>query len=566
MVTLTPKEQDEVKYSTSVGSLNRPTRRKVLRFIDKKMKSMTQVISSSQKQNQKLSFAPIKFWFELLTNIPKDVKEVIFEIEKIKNEGFVVRCLQPGPGTTLEIINENMIDDEVVESQNFKVKDNKSGSIYGSGISTQSQYTSELVFKVKTPNCSTWNSWDVHTGDVWEEESQEIESGVIIESFIPYSQKMLSYERYIEDLRWLISLYDNRNIQNGRTYTIKCTGFGTGADDRLSTTLQPTPTVWILPNGKVSNLPSFNNLSLNGKLFDKLPLIIPTDEGDKTVLLDNFRLGKRDNNYRKSLGDEEWKKKGDITGDIPYLIVYYKNSDQIAFMLPLRGNSGLTSLNNVILEADISKDDLRPFFTSTDKFGDIDSLLKSTLFKELRQYLLDRYPDNDLLERAIQLWLYEVIVNDFGGKFNADNLRKEYGWEFLNSMTPKQRTDFVIMEYDSDEGRQDFRIFLVNETNGKITKFTKSCIIEVKRNDFTKKDRQQSMGYITTTVNATQIVGVSLGIKAKNDTGFKQFFAKANGTGQLSNNIRYDLMEVSQMGFVDDVQDKFTSLALLDKK
>ena len=306
-------------------------------------------------------------------------------------------------------------------------------------------------------------------------------------------------------------------------------------------------------------------LAPHTKSFDKLSVVIPTDDGDKTVLLENFRFGKRDDNYKKSISDEEWSIKKTITSDIPYLIVYYKDSNQIAFILPLRGSSGLTSLNNVLLEADIAKDDLRPFFTTTDKFGDIDSNLKATLFKELRQYLLDRYPDNDLIERAIQLWLYEVIVNDFGGKRNADLLRNDFGWSFLNDMKPKERMKFVLLEYDSDANRQDFRIFLVAETGGKINKFTKSCIVEVKRNDFTKRDTNQSMGYVTTTVNAVQIVGVSLDIKAKNDTKFKEFFAKANGTGQLTSDIRYDLMEVSEYGFENDVQDKFTSIALSEK-
>ena len=73
------------------------------------------------------------------------------------------------------------------------------------------------------------------------------------------------------------------------------------------------------------------------------------------------------------------------------------------------------------------------------------------------------------------------------------------------------------------------------------------------------------MGYITTTVNATQIVGVSLNIKTKNDKLFKEFFAKANGTGQLTSDIKYDLMEVADCGFEDDVNDSFTSEALVDK-
>ena len=116
--------------------------------------------------------------------------------------------------------------------------------------------------------------------------------------------------------------------------------------------------------------------------------LIEDNERCKTMATDGVNIYWNDE-FVKSISDEEWSIKKTITGDIPYLIVYYKDSNQIAFILPLRGNSGLTSLNNVLLEADIAKDDLRPFFTTTDKFGDIDSNLKATLFKELRQYLLD---------------------------------------------------------------------------------------------------------------------------------------------------------------------------------
>lgn len=562
---------DEAKYSKAVGSMDDSTQQQVLDFIDEitemEMKSMKDVLSATQQQNQKLGFAPLKLWFESLTNIPTDVTDIMIDIEKdVKKKGYEVEILQPGNGTTLETINGNLLDVKTVQSQVFKVKKNNSGSIYGSGISTQSQYTNKLIYKVKTLNAPVWSCWDVLTGETWtEKDDKSITSGVIIEMFVPYSQKMINYERFVEDFRWLCSFYDNRNIVNGRTFTFTCSGFGPGADARLSAPLQATPTNWLMPNGKTSLVPKYNTLTLGTKSFDKLSVVIPTDDGDKTVLLENFRFGKRDDNYKKSISDEEWSIKKTITSDIPYLIVYYKDSNQIAFILPLRGSSGLTSLNNVLLEADIAKDDLRPFFTTTDKFGDIDSNLKATLFKELRQYLLDRYPDNDLIERAIQLWLYEVIVNDFGGKRNADLLRNDFGWSFLNDMKPKERMKFVLLEYDSDANRQDFRIFLVAETGGKINKFTKSCIVEVKRNDFTKRDTNQSMGYVTTTVNAVQIVGVSLDIKAKNDTKFKEFFAKANGTGQLTSDIRYDLMEVSEYGFENDVQDKFTSIALSEK-
>ena len=61
-----------------------------------------------------------------------------------------------------------------------------------------------------------------------------------------------------------------------------------------------------------------------------------------------------------------------------------------------------------ILKADISKDELRYFFESTDKFVGVTTSLKDVLFKELRNYLLSQYPDNDLLEKAIQEWFYDL--------------------------------------------------------------------------------------------------------------------------------------------------------------
>ena len=541
-----------VSNESEIGGLKRNVKRTLIRAVETqiaKMKSMESVGSAAMQQNQELSKNILKLWFEILTNIPRNVKRVLFQIRKTTN-GFDVKVIQYGDGTNLQTINSNLLDETIVKGGTFKPKkENDSSSIYGTGIYTQSLYTSALVYKVKTSEMEKWEVWNVKTGETSFEDIDEVKSGVIIEMNIPYTKQMGDYRKFIDGLRDILSIYDNRNVSDGRNYILEASGFPTETIDReLSSPIQSKGVSWVSKKGTLLQTAEFNCLTYDHKTIKQLVVKVPLDDTEISITLDNIKLGKRSGNI------------GIMEGDRPYLIVYYKGSNQIAFIIPLRGHSGSTSLNNVVLECDIDKVELRPFFVTVDKFAGVNPILSKTLSDILKPYLLDTYPDNKLLERAIQLWMYDVIVKDFGGRAACNRTRTSWGLDFLNDMSDDERKKLVYMEWNSDDKRHDFKIYMVNKGD-KVTSDTKCIIIECKRDDFNEAARLQSIGYVVTTKNVFKIIGVSRGIKTKNVNSWNKLITNIKGSGQLSFTLEDALIDVADEGF--DIQyDRYTTKAL----
>jgi hypothetical protein len=505
------------------------------------MKSQNEVALAADKLNKKLSANPSKLWFEILTNFPSDAKVITFDISRdVTRKGFYVKVIQDGQGTTLDTINKNRLDISQVENVSIQQKDKNTSSIYGTGLSTIGFYSEDLVIKVKTSDDDEWSVWNTVTNEV-SYETLDIESGVIYELFIPFQRTFPTYYKYIETLREILSTYDARNIVNGRTYKITVTGMDTPTENKvLSEVIQPNLIEWVDISGKPQVGPDVDKLEFGGKLYDSLQLdAVGVDEEDRKITLTNFRLGKRMSN----------KNYPGYISDIPMLNVYYKGSQQLAFTLPLRGSSGLVSLNGVVLETEISKDELRYFFESTDKFVGITSSLKDVLVKELRNYLLSQYPDNDVLERAIQEWFYDLLVYDVIGSFPSNLVRDKYDLSFLNEMESEEREKVVYLEWDGAEGRQDFKIFLVNETDGVVTQDTPVLVIEVKRKDFNVSDRRQAITYMASTSKCTRIMALSLGISQSSFTAWNKLTAKVCNSGQLSFQPKFDIADVETLGF-----------------
>ncbi len=506
-----------------------------------KMKSQKDVALAADKLNKKLSANPAKLWFELLTNFPADAKNITFDIlrDSLK-KGFYVKIFQDGSGTTLETINNNRLDISQVENLTIKEKQKDTGSIYGSGISTIGFYSEDLVIKVKTIEDESWSVWNTVTNEV-SFETIDIQSGVIFEMFIPFQRTFPTYYKYIQSLRDILSTYDARNILNGRVYKLKVDGMETPTENKtLSEVIQPNLIEWVDIADKPQNGPDVDRLELGGKLFDSITLdAIGVDEEDRKITLTNFRMGKRSDN----------KNYPNYISDIPMLNVYYKGSQQLAFTLALRGGSGIVSLNGVVLETDISKDELRYFFESTDKFVGVTTSLKDVLVKELRNYLLSQYPDNDVLEKAIQEWFYDLLVHDVIGEFPSNSVRDKYDLSFLNTMKTEERRKVVFMEWDDAEGRLDFKIFLVNETDGVVTQDTPVLVIETKRKDFNVSDRRQAITYMASTSKCTRIMAISLDISQSSFDGWSKLTTKVCGSGQMSFQPKFDMIDVAKIGF-----------------
>jgi len=528
-----------VEKTKKTPVLSGKEKRKLRRMVDRKVNKVIKMTPSSvvsqkvDKLNKSIGANLKKLWFEMLTNIPLDSKNVTFYIERdTQRHGFKVRYVQDGKGTTLETIEENRLtDDEINE------KDPNTGSIFGTGINLISTYTNEFVIKVKTTEDDSWSVWDEKTSEVTFEDNTELDSGVIMEMFIPYHSSMGGYKNYVESLRWMLSTYDHRNINKGRTYKLIVTGMETPTENKsLSKPITPNGIEWVDESNKVKPTPDVNGLELEDKIITTLPITLVNVNNDEvTIELNITSLGKRLDNGGYP----------DYVSDGPMMNVYYKGSDQLAFTVKLRGSSGLVSLNGVVLEGSIDKNELKGFFQSSDKFTSISDHFKETLMITLRPYLLTTYPDNNILERGIQEWFYDLLVNDNMGSDVCDMIRTKYGFGHLNSLTPEQREELVHMEWSSGTGRMDFKVYMDVHIDDK----TPVCIIEVKKKDFNRNDRNQVYGYMLQQPHCVKVVSLSRLISEKSLDSWNMETSGIKGSGQLKHKIEFNMIDVEPIGF-----------------
>ena len=116
-------------------------------------------------------------------------------------------------------------------------------------------------------------------------------------------------------------------------------------------------------------------------------------------------------------------------------------------------------------------------------------------------------------------------------------------------MTPEERRKVVFMEWDDAEGRLDFKIFLVNETDGVVTQDTPVLVIEAKRKDFNVSDRRQAVTYMASTSRCTRIMAISLGISQSSFDGWSKLTTKVCGSGQMNFQPKFDMIDVEKIGF-----------------
>ena len=110
-----------VEKTTKTPVLSGKEKRKLRRMVDRKVNKVIKMTPSSvvsqqvDKLNKSIGANLKKLWFEMLTNIPLDSKNVTFYIERdTQRHGFKVRYVQDGKGTTLENIEENRLTDDEI--------------------------------------------------------------------------------------------------------------------------------------------------------------------------------------------------------------------------------------------------------------------------------------------------------------------------------------------------------------------------------------------------------------------------------------------------------------------
>jgi hypothetical protein len=500
----------------------------------KKMNSMKKVLLGKQLLNESLKKNIKKLVFEILTNIPKDSNNILWEfrVDK-KRKGIHVTYTQDA-GTTFETIYLNQLTVEKVnDDTHYDEKPDNNGSLFGSGLSTIKSYTDG--FNIRCGVDGVWQEWNTETTEVIDIDGDG--DGFILDMFLPYTGTMNGYYNFVNMARNMISLVDGLNM-NYRTHKFIVSGFSNTENNELSLPIEPYKIEWKDDLGKVKTQPDFTFIldELDNQLSEVILDCIGVKDGDHKVKFKDIKIGKLLN-----------MPEGFPTiGDRPLIQLVCEESIQHMGFVQWKGSYPV-SVNNSLIQVSVSKDDIRWFFTSSDKMEGLSQPFESLIQENMKKWLLKYYPDAKTLEVASQWWIRDVIVDDRLGKKQSDFFRDTFGLGFMNDMTVKQREKLVHMEWSSGNNRFDFLIWLAE--NAKVTDKTYCLIIECKRNGFKKSDMNQLEDYLLKTKNAIRCLGTSVNITENQIKYWNGSSSEINGSGQLKNHIDFDLIDLEEWGF-----------------
>ena len=479
------------------GQVKRNLKRKINRKVSKLQKlqethkqslSLEEKIVVRDDVNKHLGSSPSKLWFEIITNIPNGTNKVIFDMNLTK-EGLEVVYKQDSLGPTYELFVKNSISKTILQDGKLVLKSKQgSSSVYGSGFVTIGQYSDKVIISSNDLNGDSWRL-NFLTNEI-EEIEPLTDCNYQVELLIPFSSKMGGWKNFITQLRSFIEEVDARNIIKGREYKFTVNGIGTDTDSsNLSKPLQEKKPSWVDEVGTPQTTPQFNQLKVNGKMTSEVVIESPStnddDNNTSSVKFEVTSVGKVGSEYIKGLSGS--------SGDKPMVVVYYKGTNQVCFMIPARKGNGQTSLNNVLVEVEVDKKEIGLFLQSTDKSTGVNDLLRIKIRDTFNKLLLGLYPDTELVELMVQLYGIDIIIEDTTSMGN--DFRNAFGLGIMNDMEIEERRDIVKAEESKDNGRYDIVINMIWETDGELTGDTPRCVIEVKKKDFGRNDRNQIFAY-----------------------------------------------------------------------
>lgn len=489
----------------------------------KKMKSFEEKIIIRDNVNQLIGSSPTKLWFEIITNIPNGTNVVEFVIELIK-DGLKVVYKQDSLGPTFETFVENSINDEIIQDGKLILKSKKdSSSVYGSGYVTIGQYSSEVFI---SSNDSNGDSWKLN---FFTNELEEIEPlkdcNFKVELLIPFNNKMGGWNNYVQSLRSIIEEVDAKNIMNGRQYQFTVNGIGSGSDSaKLNKPLEPKIPLWVDEIGNSIPKPQFNSLKVNGKWTNTVIIESPSsNENNSSLTFEIKSVGKVNSDYKLS----------GSSGDKPMLVVYYKGTNQLCFMMPVRKGNGQTSLNNVYIEAEVDKQDIGLFLSSTDKSTGVNDLLKNKLLEIFNNLLLELYPDTELVELMVQLYGIDLIIENTS--ILGDTFRNALGLGAMNPMDIEERRAIVKAEVSKANGRYDIVVDMIWLTDMELTPDTPRFVGEVKKKDFGRNDRNQIFAYAIKDSLVRVAAGISVDITPTSQKSYGTDIDEIKRAGSLPN-------------------------------
>lgn len=522
-------------------TIPRPVKRKLKKQLEKtlkKLKPFKEKIILRDNVNQLIGSSPIKLWFEIVTNIPNGTKVVDFDIN-LTNEGLRVVYKQDSYGPTFETFVENSINDDIIQDGKLVLKSKQdSSSVYGSGYVTIGQYSSEVII---SSNDSIGDSWQLNffTNEL-EEITPLTDCNFKVELLIPFNNKMGGWKNYITSLRSIIEEVDAKNIVDGREYKFTVNDIGSGSDGlNLNKPLQPKIPLWVDEVGNSIPNPQYTSLKVKGKWTDAVVIESPSNnERDSSLTFEIKSVGKVSSDYKLS----------GSSGDKPMLVVYYKGTNQVCFMIPVRKGNGQTSLNNVFIEAEVDKKDIGLFLSSTDKSMGVDDLLKEKLLNEFNNLLLELYPDTELVELMVQLYGIDLIVENTS--ILGDTFRTALGLEDMNSMDVEERRLIVKAEVSKANGRYDIVVDMIWKTDMELTSDTPRFVGEVKKKDFGRNDRNQIFAYAIKDSLVAVAAGISVDITPSAQKSYGTDIDEIKRAGSLPNvTFANKLVDIMQYDF-----------------
>jgi hypothetical protein len=500
---------------------------------------LQKVRQAKQELNEMLSYNPIKIIYELLTNIPKSATKITWEFKKV-SDGLYLKFTQ-NVATDISIVIQNFLTSEKLnDATHYNNKPKDTGGLFGTGLSLIDYFTSFFTFST---NGTTYDfKTDLKT-------KSKVTDEVVIEMVI----NLKTFKRsFIKLAKTLISVTDM--FVSDRTHKIIVDGFSSTDNLDLSTPIQYPSIKWRTSTGAPQSSCDYDFIKdSKGNISHEHIISTLVRDTDYNVKLKDFQIGKL---LEKPTGLN-------IQSDKPLFVLICDETNQIIGQTVWKGSYPV-SVNNSIILARVSKDDLRWLFTSGDKYNGFHENLDVVLNDFMKDVLNRFYPDNNILEVVLQLWLYDVIVFNKLGKKLSDVVRSDLGLGWMNPLSEKLRKDIVHLEWTSD-GNNRYDFFIWNAVNGKITKKTTKTLIECKRKGFNDASSNQLIKYLVSTANCTSVIGTSLGISSAQFVEWRKTVASIKGSGQLSQEVEFELVDIldseDSYGFNNYV-DEYTHIAM----
>ena len=500
-------------------------------------------------------------WGELITNIPvtASVCDWYIQIDK-DNKLIKVRYTQDAFGPNPSVFKFNLASTTHKNLEYVEDKKVDSSSCYGTGLYGISKLSKDLKLKFtsRTIDGDVWSYTYGGKNPIIYDTKLESSVGVEIEFDLEYTRTFGSYKDLILKLHQMLKDIDNKNILGGRDHRFHVTGIkGTDGQEVNNNSKQLEGHKWVYKLGdKKVSTPEHNGLvDEDGITHSEIVMKdVVTQIGDSiSATLYNITVGKVDKDTIKLIPNNK--------GDLMLVVVYYKGTNQIAFVKQMRLKGKQVSLNNVVVTCEMDRSEIAQFLTSTQKLDGCNKHLFNAIKDKLNQFIWNVYPDTKLIEDMVQSYTEELIFKKghlgdlFRAKSNLVQLTKDKCWDWSTEL----KRDVVRREKKIDDSRYDITVYQYWETNGKVDKSkTPYTVIENKRKDFKPQAVNQSTTYVTKNKMIVNIVAVSSGITENNEQKWENNWSEVRTARRLIDvdDITTGIIDVDEFDFLDNDKQK----------